>query len=47
MIGGFGMVALPGEYGVYEEDLGPGTTLRARQMTQFNPGKSWRPVVLE
>jgi hypothetical protein len=32
---------------VYEKDLGPGTSLQARQMTQFNPGKSWRPVVLE
>jgi hypothetical protein len=32
---------------VYERDLGDGTALRARQMTQFNPAKSWRPVVLE
>jgi hypothetical protein len=32
---------------VYQKDLGEGTALRARQMTQFNPAKSWRPVVLE
>jgi hypothetical protein len=32
---------------VYEKDLGEGSALRARQMTQFNPAKSWRPVVLE
>lgn len=32
---------------VYEKDMGPGTSLRARQMTQFDPAKSWRPVVLE
>jgi hypothetical protein len=32
---------------VYEKDLGPGTALQARQMTRFNPDKSWRPVVLE
>jgi hypothetical protein len=32
---------------VYEKDLGDGTALRAREMTQFNPAKSWRPVVLE
>jgi hypothetical protein len=32
---------------VYERDLGDGTALRARQITQFNPAKSWRPVVLE
>jgi hypothetical protein len=32
---------------VYEKDLGAGTALQARQMTRFNPDKSWRPVVLE
>jgi hypothetical protein len=32
---------------VYEKDLGPGTAMRARRMAQFNPGKSWRPLVLE
>ena len=32
---------------VYEKDLGAGTPAQARQMTRFNPDKSWRPVVLE
>jgi hypothetical protein len=32
---------------VYEKDLGAGTALQARQMTRFNPDKSWRPVELE
>jgi hypothetical protein len=61
MIGGFGLVAWPAEYGVsgvrtliinhdgvvYEKDLGAGTAVEARQMTRFNPDKSWQPVVLE
>ncbi|HEV3333618.1 MAG TPA: DUF2950 domain-containing protein [Bryobacteraceae bacterium] len=29
---------------VYEKDLGPGTATLARQMTRFNPDKSWKPV---
>jgi hypothetical protein len=29
---------------VYEKDLGPTTAALARQMTQFNPDKSWHPV---
>jgi hypothetical protein len=32
---------------VYEKDLGAGTAVEARQMTRFNPDRSWRPVVLE
>jgi hypothetical protein len=32
---------------VYEKDLGAGTALQARQMTRFNPDKSWRPLALE
>ena len=32
---------------VYEKDLGAGTALQARQMTRFNPDKSWHQVVLE
>jgi hypothetical protein len=32
---------------VYERDLGAATAIEARQMTRFNPDKSWRPVVLE
>jgi hypothetical protein len=32
---------------VYEKDLGATTAVAARQMTRFNPDKSWRPVVLE
>ena len=29
---------------VYEKDLGPPTATLARQMTRFNPDKSWKPV---
>jgi hypothetical protein len=32
---------------VYEKDLGVGTAMQARQMTRFNPDKSWRQVALE
>jgi Protein of unknown function (DUF2950) len=32
---------------VYEKDLGAGTAIAVRQMTRFNPDKSWRRVVLE
>ena len=32
---------------VYEKDLGPSTPTLARQMMQFNPDKSWRPVEKE
>ncbi len=32
---------------VYEKDLGSGTAFKARQMTKFNPDKTWRPAVLE
>jgi len=32
---------------VYEKDLGAGTAVQARQMTRFNPDKSWQQVVLE
>ncbi|MGD0049272.1 MAG: DUF2950 domain-containing protein [Bryobacteraceae bacterium] len=32
---------------VYEKDLGAGTAVQARQMTHFNPDKSWQQVVLE
>lgn len=32
---------------VYEKDLGAGTALQARQMTRFNPDKSWHQMVLE
>jgi Protein of unknown function (DUF2950) len=32
---------------VYEKDLGQSTAEQARRMMQFNPDKSWRPVVLE
>jgi hypothetical protein len=32
---------------VYEKDLGAGTAIEARQMTRFNPDKSWREEVLE
>ncbi len=29
---------------VYEKDMGPNTGALARQMTRFNPDKSWRPA---
>jgi hypothetical protein len=32
---------------VYERDLGAGTGIAARQMTRFNPDKSWARVALE
>ena len=32
---------------LYEKDLGPNTTTLARQMTRFNPDKTWRPVSQE
>ena len=32
---------------VYEKDLGAGTATQVRQMTRFNPDKSWRTAVLE
>jgi hypothetical protein len=32
---------------VYEKDLGAGTAVQARQITRFNPDKSWQPLVLE
>ena len=32
---------------VYEKDLGPTTANLARQMTQFNPDKTWHPVEKE
>ena len=61
MIGGFGLVAYPAQYGVsgiktfivndrgivYEKDLGPMTDTLARQMTRFNPSKTWNPVAGE
>jgi len=32
---------------VYEKDLGPSTATTARQMTRYNPDKSWKAVALE
>jgi hypothetical protein len=32
---------------VYGKDLGVGTAAIARQMTRFNPDKTWRPSDLE
>ncbi|HEX7410473.1 MAG TPA: DUF2950 domain-containing protein [Candidatus Binatia bacterium] len=32
---------------IYQKDLGTNTARLARQMTRFNPDKSWRPVHLE
>lgn len=32
---------------VYEKDLGPETAASARQMTSFNPDKTWKAVAGE
>lgn len=32
---------------VYEKDLGAATAIQARQMTRFNPDKSWEQLILE
>jgi len=32
---------------VYQRDLGPATAMQASRMTRYNPGRLWRPVVLE
>jgi hypothetical protein len=32
---------------VYEKDLGPTTAVQARQITRFNPDKSWQASMLE
>lgn len=32
---------------VYEKDLGAATAMQARQMTRFNPDRSWEQLVLE
>ena len=32
---------------VYEKDLGPETETQARQMTRFNPDKTWKAVAGE
>jgi hypothetical protein len=61
MIGGFGLVAWPAEYGVsgiltfiinhdgvvFEKDLGAASASQARQITRFNPDKTWRASLLE
>jgi hypothetical protein len=31
----------------YQKDLGPPTSVLARQMTRFNPDKTWKPVIGE
>jgi len=32
---------------VFEKDLGAATATLARQLSRFNPDKTWRPVELE
>ena len=32
---------------VYEKDLGPATGVQARQITRFNPDKTWRVAAAE
>jgi hypothetical protein len=55
MIGGFGLLATPAEYGltgvqtfivshdgiVYQKDLGPDSVALAKQITRYNPDKTW------
>ena len=58
MIGGFGLIAYPAEYGnsgvmsfivnhegvVFQKDLGANTADVAKNMTSFNPDRSWKKV---
>jgi hypothetical protein len=46
-VSGIGTFIINHDGVVYERDLGAGTAVAVRQMTQFNPGKSWQRVVLE
>ena len=46
-VSGVGTFVINHDGVVYEKDLGAGTALQARQMTRFNPDKSWQQVVLE
>ena len=46
-VSGIGTFIINHDGVVYEKDLGPGTAVQARQMTRFNPDKSWHPVVGE
>jgi hypothetical protein len=46
-VSGIGTLLINHEGVVYEKDLGAATAVAARQITRFNPDKSWRPVVLE
>lgn len=46
-VSGIGTFVINHDGVVYEKDLGAGTAVQARQMTQFNPDKSWHQVVGE
>ena len=46
-VSGIGTFIINHDGVVYEKDLGAGTAVQARQMTRFNPDKSWQPLVLE
>ena len=46
-VSGVGTFVINHDGVVYEKDLGAGTALQARQMTRFNPDKSWQQMVLE
>ena len=46
-VSGIGTLLINHEGVVYEKDLGAGTAIVARQMTRFNPDRSWQQVVLE
>ena len=46
-VSGIGTFIINHEGVVYEKDLGAATDLQARQMTRFNPDKTWHTVVGE
>ncbi len=46
-VSGIGTFIINHDGVVYEKDLGAGTAMQARQMTRFNPDKSWQKVALE
>ena len=46
-VSGVGTFVINHDGVVYVKDLGAGTALQARQMTRFNPDKSWQQMVLE
>jgi hypothetical protein len=46
-VSGIGTFIINHDGVVYEKDMGAGTAVAVRQMSRFNPDKSWRQVILE